>query len=362
MTDAVLDGLRARRAILDARLDSPDAGAKLDALKADIGALFKAVDQEYRELAALRDEILALVEKWKGVRATKAGVAPHLEGASPIKGASPIGSVSPVASSSRVNMATPVNSGSPVNRAASVNAALPASRGGGGVNGAARVNAALPVSRNAPVNGTAPANGGGPAVHSDHLGASTFIEKGWHKISAGEYADADALLAKALELSPGDPQAEALLGWSLMLQDRYDDALLSFQRVLVCEPMNALARVNLGYICLKKRIFGEAIEHLSKAIRLDNDRKATLYAHFYLGLVYLEREMFEDAQTFFQKTLILGPNLIEAYFELGRAYWFNSQRDEATSTWQAGYAANKFNPWSKRCEEAIETVAAGGVP
>ena len=102
--------------------------------------------------------------------------------------------------------------------------------------------------------------------------------------------------------------------------------------------------------------------HLSRAIRLDNDKKATLYAHFYLGLVYLEREMFEDAQTFFQKTLILGPNLIEAYFELGRAYWFNSQRDKATSTWQAGFTANKFNPWGKRCVEAIETVAAGGVP
>ena len=68
------------------------------------------------------------------------------------------------------------------------------------------------------------------------------------------------------------------------------------------EPQNALARINVGYICLKKRIFGEAIEHLSRAIRLDNDRKATLYAHFYLGLVYLERDMFEDAQTFFQKT------------------------------------------------------------
>ena len=62
---------------------------------------------------------------------------------------------------------------------------------------------------------------------------------------------------------------------------------------------------------------------VASAIRLDNDRKATLYAHFYLGLVYLERDMFEDAQTFFQKTLALGPNLIEAYYELGRAYWFN---------------------------------------
>ena len=104
------------------------------------------------------------------------------------------------------------------------------------------------------------------------------------------------------------------------------------------EPANALARINVGYICLKKRIFGEAIEHLSKAIRLDNDRKATLYAHYYLGLVYLEREMYEDAQTFFRKTLKLGPNLIEAYFELGRALWFAGRRDEAM---QAGPKATR---------------------
>src|SRR5678809_195358 len=93
-----------------------------------------------------------------------------------------------------------------------------------------------------------------------------------------------------------------------------------------------IARANVGYICLKKQIFGEAIEHLSRAIRLDNDRKATIYAHFYLGLVYLEREMYEDAQTFFQKTIALAPNLLEAQFELGRAYWFNGQQDDATRT------------------------------
>ena len=124
-------------------------------------------------------------------------------------------------------------------------------------------------------------------------------------------------------------QAQSLLGWAQMLQEKYDDALATFSKVLMKEPANALARINVGYICLKKRIFGEAIEHLSKAIRLDNDRKATLYAHYYLGLVYLEREMYEDAQTFFRKTLALGPNLIEAYFELGRAQWFAGEKDAA---------------------------------
>ena len=104
------------------------------------------------------------------------------------------------------------------------------------------------------------------------------------------------------------------------------------------------------------------IQNLSKAIRLDNDRKATLYAHFYLRLVYLERDMFEDAQTFFQKSLVLGPNLIEAYYELGRAYWFNGQHDEATDAWQRGVTANKFNPWGKKCAEVLKVVAEGGEP
>ena len=205
-------------------------------------------------------------------------------------------------------------------------------------------------------------SGARPVVHADHIGASTFVEKGWSRLSLGDYDGAETALKKAIELSPNDPQSEALLGWAQMLNEKYDDAMMSFQKVLMGEPQNALARINVGYICLKKKIFGEAIEHLSKAIRIDNDKKATLYANFYLGLVYLEREMYEDAETFFQKTLLLGPNLIEAYFELGRSYWFNEQREDAIATWQKGLATNKFNPWGKRCAEMLATVEAGGVP
>ena len=210
---------------------------------------------------------------------------------------------------------------------------------------------------------TAPApqfTGARPAVHADHLGASTYIEKGWSLISLGDYPGAIQSLEKALALAPGEIQAQSLLGWAQMLHDDYDDALGTFYRVLMKEPANALARINVGYICLKKRIFGEAIEHLSKAIRLDNDRKATLYAHYYLGLVYLEREMYEDAQSFLRKTLKLGPNLIEAHFELGRALWFAGQREDAMRAWAEGHKANKFNPWAKRCKEMLDVAAAGG--
>lgn len=270
---------RERVSALAARLEAPTAAQERDALRGELIALGKGLEQDIAALALLKDEAKGLVEKWKGLQAS-----------------------------------------------------------------------------------SAPAFSAERPVVADHIGASTFIEKGWSRISLGDYAGAEDSLGKALQLAPNDPQAESLLGWAQMLQEKYDDALMQFQKVLMREPGNALARINVGYICLKKGIFGEAIEHLSKAIRLDNDRKATLYAHFYLGLVYLERDMFEDAQTFFQKSLVLGPNLIEAYYELGRAFWFNGQREEALQTWRDGFAANKFNPWGKRCAEVLETVEQGGEP
>lgn len=273
--------LRLRATALATRLSAPRAAEERDRLKAELAALYKAVDQELAELTVVKQEALALIERWK----------------------------------------------------------------------------ALPTS--APDGLPAPAVG---LVQADHLGASTFIEKGWHQISIGDAVGAETSLTKALQLAPGDSQAEALLGWAQMLQEKYDEALLLFQQVLARDPQNSLARVNVGYTCLKKGIFGEAIEHLSRVIRLDNDRKATLYAHFYLGLVYLERDMYEDAQAFFHKTLALGPNLIEAYYELGRAHWFGGEPGRAREAWRDGFAANKFSPWGKRCAELLETVEAGGAP
>ncbi len=199
-----------------------------------------------------------------------------------------------------------------------------------------------------------------PQVRADHLGASTYIEKGWSLIALGDHAGASQELARALELAPGDLQAQSLLGWAQMLDLRYDDALATFSRVLAAEPGNALARVNVGYICLKKRIFGEAIEHLSRAIRLDSDRKANLYAHYYLGLVYLEREMFADAVNFLAQAIVLGPNLIEAYYDLGRAQWYGGDRDAAKTTWHKGANANRFAPWAARCRDLLESVERGG--
>jgi len=203
-----------------------------------------------------------------------------------------------------------------------------------------------------------------PRVSSriDHLGASTFVEKGWSKLSLGDAVGAEVALRRALEMAPSDNEAATLLGWAQMMQQQYDAAQLTFNTVLMRDPQHALARTNVGYICLRQQKYGEAIEHLSLAIRIDSDRKATLYSHLYLGMVYAEREMYEDAELFFRRTLDLGPNMLQAWYELGRARWFAGRFDDARDAWRAGAEANKFNPWGKRCAEMLTHVEQGGAP
>ncbi|GAB1341580.1 tetratricopeptide repeat protein [Gemmatimonas sp.] len=196
----------------------------------------------------------------------------------------------------------------------------------------------------------------------DHLGASTFIEKGWSKLSLMDAAGAEAAFRRALDLAPGTSEAESLLAWAQMAQGQFEGALSTLHAVLQRDPHHALAHVNLGYICLRRQKYGEAIEHLSTVVRADGDRRAVLYAHLYLGMVYREREMYEDAETFLRKALELGPNLLQAWYELGRAYWFAGRRGDARLAWKTGSEANKFSPWGKRCAEILETVEQGGAP
>ena len=53
-----------------------------------------------------------------------------------------------------------------------------------------------------------------PSARIDHLGASTFIEKGWSKLSLDDAAGAELAFCRALELAPGGNEAETLLGWA----------------------------------------------------------------------------------------------------------------------------------------------------
>lgn len=361
MPDEFLPSLRAHHEALRVALLAPEAPARRDALKAEIIALYKSVEREMTDLAALKEDVKGLVQQWKslddvhGPAVAAVGVPLSITDPETLAAPAPSARPAPALPAPDDAVVEPATAAAPTVAPLAAEAPQPAPA-------ALAAAATSPAASPGASPHAAPAATADAPTRADHLNASTYLEKGWSLMSLGDHAGAEAALTRALELAPNDPHGESLLGWAQMLQDKHDDALLNFQKVLMRQPQNSLARINVGYICLKKKIFGEAIEHLSKAIRLDNDRKATLYAHYYLGLLYLEREMYEDAQNFLRKAIALGPNLIEAYYELGRAIFFAGDRDGAMGAWRDGARQNKFNPWGKRCAELLQHVEGGGVP
>jgi len=199
-------------------------------------------------------------------------------------------------------------------------------------------------------------------VREDHLGASTYIEKGWHLIAHGDFIAAERSLISALTLAPSDERARTLLGWAVMRQGKYDEALEILDQVLGEDAMNPMARACLGYVCMRKGLLREAHEHMSKAAGQMRDPKAALYGCFYLGLLYSQQRDVAEAERHFERTLSLAPNFIEAYYELGRAFWSVGNASEAERVWHAGNTANRFNDWGKRCADALRMIRDGQEP
>lgn len=198
-----------------------------------------------------------------------------------------------------------------------------------------------------------------PTLRMDHLGASTYVERGWSAIAMGDYPNAVTELERALQLAPAQAHAEALLAWALVRLGRTTEALPLLEGILAREPEHGLALANLGYACYREGRFAEAVEHLTRVLRNPQNRTAALYANLYLGVAHAEREMYRDARGFFQRALELGPNLSEAYWEMGRAFYREGNRDFALEVWQRGAAANRYNPWGERCAQAATRLLEG---
>jgi Flp pilus assembly protein TadD len=198
-------------------------------------------------------------------------------------------------------------------------------------------------------------------LREDYLGASTFVEKAWHMIAIGDFAGAESVLLHALSLAPSDVRGRSLLGWARMRQGRLDEAERVLMALLSENTLHAMARVNLGYVYLKKGELGRSAELLVGSCRQSGDPKAALYATFYRGLLHAVEKDFVEAEYCFQKTIVLAPNFIEGYYELGRAQVSSGKLDEARATWKNGNVANRFNVWGKRCADAIRMLDRGSI-
>ena len=120
-------------------------------------------------------------------------------------------------------------------------------------------------------------------LREDYLGASTYVEKGWNLIAIGDFSGAEVALLHALDLAHlwkstpclgADAPGHIRLGGTAAHKDSGGG------------PLHAMARVNPGYVQMRKREFMAALELLESSSQQIRDPKAALYARFYLGLLF----------------------------------------------------------------------------
>ena len=107
-----------------------------------------------------------------------------------------------------------------------------------------------------------------------------YVRQGNKQFRAGNYADAEVSYRKALEKNNRNTQASYNLGNALLMQNKDSAAVAEFERAAKGEP-NSLRKSkayhNMGVVCQRHQMFGEAIEAYKQSLRLNPHDDETRY-------------------------------------------------------------------------------------
>ncbi len=158
---------------------------------------------------------------------------------------------------------------------------------------------------------------------------------------AGDNAGAYAVLAKALEEHPDQPD---LLYDSAMVAeklDKLDAAEAHLTRLIAVSPDNAQALNALGYTLVDRtQRTGEGLALIDRALKLAPDDPFILDS---MGWAYFRMGKYDDAETYLRRALAERSDP-EIAAHLGEVLWARGERVRAQEVWQSQLKATPDNP------------------
>jgi tetratricopeptide (TPR) repeat protein len=135
-----------------------------------------------------------------------------------------------------------------------------------------------------------------------------------------DLAAAQRELQAVIKIAPATPQPHYVLGLVARTQNRAEDAIASFQRVLETDPDDVGANVNLGQLYAQQRKYAEAITVLRRALAVEPYNSTALYN---LGTALLRSGQRDEGQKIIKQFQELrergsGTTLGTNYLEQGR--------------------------------------------
>jgi tetratricopeptide (TPR) repeat protein len=139
--------------------------------------------------------------------------------------------------------------------------------------------------------------------------AEHYFQKGEYYRAIGEYERFIFFFPEAKQVG----LARYRIGVAYLKGERYQEAIQAFELLIEKYPNSAYAiesylRISEAYVRLKR--YDEALINLESLITIAPDQDIKDEAHYQCGWIYLEKGLWEDAQTYFDK---ISPENREKY-------------------------------------------------
>jgi len=154
-----------------------------------------------------------------------------------------------------------------------------------------------------------------------HLARVRYVQK--------QTAEGDAVLRKALEISPENEQMRLLLATSLAAQRRHDDAINQYEAVLQRSPSSILAANNLAAALVDHKGDPRSLERALTLSRGFESQKPNAYLLDTLGWTHHKMGHQTDAIRILHQAATLAPDHPILNYHLGAAYIKAGQPTEA---------------------------------
>jgi tetratricopeptide (TPR) repeat protein len=107
---------------------------------------------------------------------------------------------------------------------------------------------------------------------------------------------------------------------------RTDEALKEIHRALELDPLSIIINTNVAWIYYFARQYEQAIDQFRKTLDMDQNYAV---AHMRLGETYIQKKMYGEALSELKRAVSLSLESMDILAELGYAYGVAGQRSEA---------------------------------
>jgi tetratricopeptide (TPR) repeat protein len=161
------------------------------------------------------------------------------------------------------------------------------------------------------------------AAAADSLGTeitpevTALITEARDQFVRGNFAGAEELYQKFVELQPNNVVALANLGVSQFRQGKLTAAQLALEKALAVNPNDAFSLTTLGAVMIEQNRIEDAIGYLERANTSKADDAITLN---YLGVASSQIGQFGKAEQSLRRAITVNPEYAEAHFNLAVIY------------------------------------------